>query len=1505
MLAKGKPRSHRITFRTQDYSFPRTVISAKQVMTGVQESIVAVFRNQRRFVNLQNSEHRQDTMSAPLDSGSESEIGRFVTEADWIPGFWNYLLDLDREDLIAELIQNDLDQDATRTVISFKRDHLICEGNGRPIEDDGWKRLRKIQGAGDSVPAKRGKIGVKNHGLKTAFTIGDEIRVMSAGQAIVQTLYAKGRQNPPYPGASPTPEDDPQAPQSGCRIIIRFRDAVIKPPHGEATVIMAVSSDDVDSLFRTACASIPEQFAGIVSPDVMSRYEIVLRHWQLGEARFVFSCKRPHKIPKRIELFRRECLVTGTVPDLPPGLREQAARRLMPLGGHLKKRIADFFRRGNRFFIEVSWPVDGRGKPKTGIGRFRYPIGYPASSHEARTGHGACFNAPVASDSRRHGPARNESTYSELREACENLLVDVLAQHAIRKWEPAGLTPLVPSPGTDNRDEAVRPLLAELAGRGAMPTVAWSKATMPLGSKKRNAKVGFPRLPRPRGASEKRRYRFIIPIPSWTPDKFNPALSILSPRSELQLHPRTHTEIVALLTDQKTNGFGETFVTFDENDAFRRVTDGGNEWFDAPSEPETEFTSPLVARAYLDLIQSALKHDSCDGDIEVKLQDALFLPEANGQPRPFRELRSSAALPSNVPGLTLPPILHPGLADHPLFRHRKWHRPRYTMEDFLEEGTLQSSDEETRTRFWNWLSRNERYIKPGERSKLADIPIWPDDESRLCPISDLCDPRSARMANMLRDFIRQPHEQVRRSRLVSFGGRGRTAIRLQPNDQEVVGWLNDRLAHFPPGIEPDTQTVSALTRFETDLATLLEDKTIARVIKGTDANLPALAKDGSIQERAMLVIPSRANERLALPSRFLLGSNHRASALDKLSPALDAPTSEMLLDSFAEDGTNFAALQVRLRRFVTVTEPGDNNRDRLSCLPIIPVHGSPQAPLKLTFIGRKGDYWGEWKVRLSSRGLSQDDQRRYLEVGVISARPKQETSRDFLLWLSKQDENVLWNHIPCVLRHILHPDGPAYWADSFTNVPFLPVRGQNGYQLISLQDALRGPVYLPDAGNIAEEVIKRDPKVLIVIDHVKEVPESVSEPLRKHGVKSLREALKEPSSVSGDGTVVPADEQLHERISALQSKHFRRTFLKRLAELGVETVFLRTDWRDRLSRIREVRFADKVVARYRFRSRIYPVSADSGLDPELGIFWIKRVANVEISNLYEVIAAQCVFKPSARPVDCLALERALELEIRDPSYGRFRDVGPVAEGEDHAAGAEEVDTEDEANDEDDSGPSELGEAAFGHSPFDPDLSRNIPQPKPFSSSAVASRSHRRGDKRSTGSEASAGRPAPEMEKRHIEELKRSHYASHCQMCLCEHAPQVLAPRGSYIHWEEVRRRIIEAHHVDLKSAGGARHAGNLILLCTRHHNNYGRRLTRTAVTDALQERAVNRVIRFGAAGKELKGCEIELTIPDTREVIKIFFTTEHAAFWLSQFAPSPEATDIPVRQAAGKRDGPC
>ena len=565
------------------------------------------------------------------DNDIENENAEFVTEADWIPSFWNFLLGLERNDLIAELIQNDLDQNATRTVISFEQNQLVCEGNGKPVEPEGWQRLRKIQGAGDSVPAKRSGIGIKNHGLKTAFTIGDEIRISSDGRSICQTLYAYGRDSTPYPGASRKPLPDPQAPLKGCRVIIRYRDKNIEPREGEAIVFDAISTQDIDDLFKSACSSTPEQFVGIVSPRVVPRYEIILRHWRLGEARFVFSC-RQRKAARGIEIFRRRCSVSGTASSLASSVQEEAVRRFLPLSGHLNQRIADFYRSRNRFFVEVSWPIDGRGKPRTGTGRFRYPIGYP-DGLQARTGHGASFNAPFVSDTERHGLARNNETNKKLREACETLLADVLARHTIPRWGPDGLNPLVPIPNSDNEDEAVRPLLATLARRGrrgAMPTLKWADvAARVLKSKKQKASVKAAIKQR---SKEPQQYRFVVPTMRKS-DVIHDSLSVICPLSERQLDPRVHRDIVRLLSDGNTDGFCKDFITFDEKDALSRATGEGN--------LEREFAQPLIAYSYLDVIEESIEAGSYNAAEISSLQEALLLPDIHAKPARFKPCMSA------------------------------------------------------------------------------------------------------------------------------------------------------------------------------------------------------------------------------------------------------------------------------------------------------------------------------------------------------------------------------------------------------------------------------------------------------------------------------------------------------------------------------------------------------------------------------------------------------------------------------------------------------------------------------------------------------------------------------------------------------------------------------------------------------------------------------------------------------------------------------------------------
>ncbi|HEY6184620.1 MAG TPA: hypothetical protein VIW67_20410, partial [Terriglobales bacterium] len=352
-----------------------------------------------------------------------------------------------------------------------------------------------------------------------------------------------------------------------------------------------------------------------------------------------------------METFRRRCEVTGSVDPLPDGLQEEATRRLIPLTGRLKERVPDFFRRGNRFLVEVSWSVERRGKPLKGTGQFRYPIGYPQTSHESRTGHGVFFNAPVVSDTERHGPARNDPTNDELRRACEGLLLDVFARRTVLKWGPDSLKPLVPSPGSTNQDVAVRPLLAELAKRGALPTLSWKMMLEVLKTTKELPRAlprGGPRLPT---ESRPSRYEFVIPTYTWNRRTINTPLALLCPSGERQLDPRIDTSIVSLLSDYETPGFKEVFITFDEDDAFSLASGNDNDFFAAIKNHAEKRAIPLLARACLDVVTDALDNDALEAQAENEIQNSLLLPDLQCEAVPFNELHSSVSVPSNIPGL--------------------------------------------------------------------------------------------------------------------------------------------------------------------------------------------------------------------------------------------------------------------------------------------------------------------------------------------------------------------------------------------------------------------------------------------------------------------------------------------------------------------------------------------------------------------------------------------------------------------------------------------------------------------------------------------------------------------------------------------------------------------------------------------------------------------------------------------------------------------------------------
>ena len=1393
---------------------------------------------------------------------------------DWIPDFWNFLLGLDRNDLIAELVQNDLDHGATITEIHFEKDRIICQGNGQPVDAHGWQRLRIMRGAGDRVPAKRGKIGVKNHGLKTAFTIGDEIRLLSDGREIIQTLYRRGRDQAPYPGASSQPSAQPAAPQTGCRVEISYRTKRLEPQEGEAFVFAAIDDSDIEDLFKDARDNIPHQFFGIVSPEVVPQYEIVLQHWRLGKARFLFSCTRLRKVTKNLEIFRRRCEASGNADDLPSILREEAARNQLPLKGQLKDRIPDFFRRDRRYFVEVSWPVDTRGRPQRGIGRFRYPIGYPVGSLEARTGHGLTFNAPFVSDTERHGPSPNDASNDDLREACEDLLVDVLSRRIVEQWRTHAIHLLIPDPKNENSTEIVRPLLARLAEHGGIPTIKKEDAIRLLNkAEKRGRQRRLPKAIR----RQARRYKFIIPEASWSKGEIQNQLAQLSPPGEQQLHPKVDPQIVSILTDDSTNGWCHTFITFDQNDAFARLNGEGNDFFEASPDPRAEIADLSIARAYLDVILSSIRTEVWDEEKENEVKTALVLPDSRGKPESLSQLYLSAQIPLDIPGLQLPPILHHEIASHPLFRRKRWRLNKYTMRAFLESGTLEGADEPIRRHFWQWLRGNSRKVGPQELARLAEYPIWPDRRGTLHRLLELCEPQSQAVASRLGDVVARPSEQLRRSGLVRLGGRGKTGLRQLPTSGELKIWLERRISRFAIGATADIKTEAALDRLEAELLVLLKDQSVGRQLLQLSVSLPALAQDGTVQRRTDLIVRSKNIDRLALPSRFVLAATGRVASLDRLSAPIEVPVAPMLLAAFQEDAENHKALQARLRALLSLTDVDDAIRQEISTMAIISLHGRLYPPRALAFAGPR-DYWGDWKIRLSAKGLSQDNQKRYIEAGVTESTPTPDTSHAFFGWLTSQPSTNLERHIPCILRHVLHPCGPQAWAEAYVDVPFIPVRSRDGVRLVSLQHARHRRILLPDLHNLhnlSNRLLKSDAGVSIVIDRVKEVREPASEVFRRFGIKGLRKALGTAIRVWGHGKTERAGDNLTARFRLLYSAKFVQTFYKRLAELDVDINLVWRDWSDRISAIEDIYFADEVNARFRLGRYTYDLATNGGFDRDSGAFWVKNSQQNTSSTFFETLAAQLIFRPVMRRVELLALERTLELEIRDPSFGHAV-AGDVAESE-----ADEAESSDIWDDD-----AETTEATVGHSPFKPNPNRNIPKPKPIRtrSSKKQPPSTATSDPHHHPKELKEPDRTPELEREQLDDLKTQHYASHCQMCLCQKTPSELAPDHSYVEWEEVRRVVIHGHHVDPRSGGGARHVGNIILLCKFHHENFGRRLSRETVTAALDSCACPKRLEFGiedAKASILTGHRVGVKISDTEEVIELFFTEQHRDYWLT------------------------
>ena len=352
----------------------------------------------------------------------------------------------------------------------------------------------------------------------------------------------------------------------------------------------------------------------------------------------------------------------------------------------------------------------------------------------------------------------------------------------------------------------------------------------------------------------------------------------------------------------------------------------------------------------------------------------------------------------------------------------------------------------------------------------------------------------------------------------------------------------------------------------------------------------------------------------------------------------------------------------------------------------------------------------------------------------------------------------------------------------------------------------------------------------------------------------------------------------------LRESKFRKTIMKRFALLGVDSKLMRHNWQTRLSAIKKLVFSDRVEVHYRFRRRNYTIEESSGFDQQSEVFYVNQKFGENLDIMCETIARQLVFIPAAKPMHHLTLKRALEMDFKDWSL----DATATTNSSDETNSDTDVLNGDKDEFVDDT---ETAEATSGHSPYEPDPTKNIPKQGPFSkvdsgsSQRLSTEKNKDNSSDSAESRNSSQRQtdskSTKLEDQHKRQI-REQYANHCQICLCKQDPNILAPVDSYVESSELRQKVMEIHHVDLKHAGGARHAGNLISLCVYHHNNYGRRLTREWITGALEDDPKNKTIKFLIDGEEykLKGKIVNIAFPDKGNSVRIFFADPHAKIWL-------------------------
>jgi hypothetical protein len=1378
-------------------------------------------------------------------------IPQYDTLTDTVPELWQFIMGLRSDDLVAEMIQNEIDAGSTETILSFEEQRMVCSGNGDPIDGDGWIRLQYLRGAGDRAPRKRSLIGIKNHGLKACFAIGDDIYIRSDGQYAHQTLYKHGHLKSPCPGATTSPTADPLAPKGkGTIVEVTYRRRPIVVDQGEPVQLAVCTSAIIESLFLSAVAEVPMRFIGIMRPGYRSAYMIELRHHRLGSVRFDFRATRVRK-QSNLTTYLRTC--DGSSDDLTlavPSTRERAVLEACARPGGQMRDIAEFYSTEKRVLVEVAWREDPSGRALPVRGQLRYPIAYAATGPAASSGLGVHYSAPFVSDNERHGLAEGANEWNmALKEACDRLLVSAVK----------GI--LIPRVGARALDLLVDPVAPSADRISSLVGMCVAARALPVMQRKKRARGTAP------AKAGKRWRRCVIPCFTASPDRVAPELVAISPVGEWLLASGVHPVITRLLTSRKLHGYGTDIIVFDEHAVLARLSRGvGGGTFPWPSEKARikDLADPKIASKHLDAIAKAgdiaPNGPSRRAVLEALAPKNVEVPDDNGALRLVKDLKLSANLPHDLPDLTLPPLVHSDLVRHEIFKMQGWVLGKFGFGEFLINLSSGILTQNTAKSLFSWLCTNTEKIPAKWWPNLRSLRIWPiDGAEELCAIDSFCLPRDPSIDQILRSVLKRPSKSVMRFAGAIRKRRLSLTFRSCPNGHEIKAWMAPQLDAFAPG---QVLTEGDRTRFrvlEKDLARLATEPRLADLLAPFADRVPALSRAGILERHSDLVHPGKFIV-LHLRDENLLDRSE--SVLDGLFSVGERPTTAMVEGALRADPQNIASLIPRLKALADLAGSDRHSDLGIADVPCIPIHGDFRAPSALAFKGNEGNYWGAWRDELSGRNLSQADQALYKRAGVLSAEPRADTSKLFFAWLS-ENAMVVEKHLAQILRHFAHERGVRSWWAMDESVRCLPVQGPGGLLLISYRDATSKtmPCYVDDFPELGDAIRGAGVNILLAVDKHQDVRRPITEILIEAQVKSLRLSADKPIAVVGDN---PRDAPTWamDVLSQFRSERMATGLQKRIVALGIQSRLMAVRWHRNLQAVTRIVRADKVVATYKLGRQRLLASVRQAFDPSSGSLWLADMGDEEVmEDAYFEALAERIFVHGAPPYCAPALEKTLKIEVKEAQRVT------TAPDESHDG----ADT-----DEDDTTPSEAPEA---HHDWKPDPTRNLPSPAPLPGNAANARIPT-----GRGLNRGSNRPIVPDELEQTLQLKQNHYAWHCQVGLARQAPSVLAPNGSYIEHQENRQRVIEAHHPDAVDAGGARHAGNILILSHLTHHQYGRHISRGQITDALKSDGTARQVTFqsGTSSTVVDGVVVKIVLPATGEVVPIFFTNWHREYWLSK-----------------------